>query len=453
MLTKVSLSSLTKQSFNRFHVLIWSGRETLGDAKEEIYSTMFSSLKHPARRKILRILAEKPLTFSEMLELLGVSSSNLTYHLESLGELVTNENGVYRLSTFGQASVSTMKIVEEAPEVQPKKRLGLSFKWRTVLTVLLVGTILFGSMTALQFSLLSQTTSERDILQSKYNQLLSWSATTDKTLSFLQQVTQIDTSHYQATLLSNSVNQRPDLGGLLEQTVKYSLTSSDSKMDVYFRVRNNELSWYQIIILEGSPVYSQSQPYSALDAAENLLGRLATYENASYLGNMTSLLSLASNSMQNLQVTEGNVKLNVTVSGSATQILMIYTENNVDFSPKCLSLTFVNSDLTYFIDDWFLFTVGSTAVNISSDKAIELAENALNGYSWTADGQTVSNFVVKPQPASVVFHPNTKNGLALYPQWTVTFYLDKVYPGGVNSIMVELWADTGEVAQIETRNI
>ncbi len=183
---------------------------TLGDAKEEIYSTMFSSLKHPARRKILRILAEKPLTFSEMLELLGVSSSNLTYHLESLGELVTNENGVYRLSTFGQASVSTMKIVEEAPEVQPKKRLGLSFKWRTVLTILLVGTILFGSVTALQFSLLSQTTSERDILQSKYNQLLSWSATTDKTLSFLQQVTQIDTSHYQATLLSNSVNQRPD---------------------------------------------------------------------------------------------------------------------------------------------------------------------------------------------------------------------------------------------------
>ena len=425
----------------------------MGDAKEEIYSTMFSSLKHPARRKILRILADKPLTFSEMLDLLGVSSSNLTYHLESLGELIArDENGVYRLSTFGQASVSTMKIVEEAPEVQPKKRLGLSFKWKTVLSVLLIGMIVFASMTALQYSLLSQTTSERDTLQSEYNQLLSWSATTDKTLSFLQQVTQIDTAHYQATLLSNNVNQRPDLGGVLEQTVMYSLTSSDSKIDVYFRVRNNELSWYQIVILEGSPVYSQSQPYSALDAAESLLGRLATYENASYLGNMTSLLSLASNSMQNMQVTEGNVKLNVTVSGGATQILMMYTENGVDFSPKCLSLTFVNNDLTNFIDDWYLFTVGSTTVNISGDKAVELARNALNGYSWTADGQTVSNFVVKSQPVSIVFHPNTKNALALYPQWTVTFYLDKVYPGNVNSITVELWADTGEIAQIKTQN-
>jgi len=57
----------------------------LAEGKEEIYSTMFSSLKHPARRKILRILADKPLTFSEMLDLLGISSSNLTYHLEAWG--------------------------------------------------------------------------------------------------------------------------------------------------------------------------------------------------------------------------------------------------------------------------------------------------------------------------------------------------------------------------------
>jgi hypothetical protein len=424
----------------------------VGEEKEEIYSTMFSSLKHPARRKILRILADKPLTFSEMLDLLGVSSSNLTYHIESLGELVSNENSVYRLSTFGQAAVSTMKIVEEAPVAEPKKRFGLSFKWRTVVSVLLIALIVFASVAALQFSLLNQTTSERDSLQSKYNQLLSWSGTTDKALSFLQQVTQIDTSHYQATLLSNKVEQRQDLGGVLEQTVMYSLTSSDSSMDVYFRVRNNELSWYQIVVLEGSPIYLQAQPHGALDAAQNLLARLSAYENASYLGNMTSLLSLASTSMQNLQVTQGNIKLNVTVSGGSTQILMMYTENSVDFSPKCLRLTFVGNDLTNFIDDWYLFTVGSTQVNISSTQAITLARNALNGYSWNGNGQTVSNFVVLPEPTSVVFHPNTKNGLALYPQWTVTFGLDKVYPGNVNSISVELWADSGEVAGIQTQN-
>jgi predicted transcriptional regulator len=91
------------------------------DSEEEIYSTMFSSLKHPARRKILRMLAEKQMTFSQMLEALGVSSSHLTYRLENLGELVSKEeNGKYRLSTFGEASVSTMKIVEEAPAVRSR---------------------------------------------------------------------------------------------------------------------------------------------------------------------------------------------------------------------------------------------------------------------------------------------------------------------------------------------
>ena len=64
----------------------------------------------------------------------------------------------------------------------------------------------------------------------------------------------------------------------------------------------------------------------------------------------------------------------------------------------------------------------------------------------------MTSFNVLSGPVSVVFHPNTKNALALYPQWIVTFHLDKVYSGNVNSIMVELWADTGEVAQIKTQN-
>ncbi len=426
--------------------------ERVRDAKEEIYSTMFSSLKHPARRKILRILSEKPLTFSEMLELLGVSSSNLTYHLESLGELVTQENGMYKLSTFGSAAVSTMKIVEEAPEVQPKKRLSLSLKWKTVLAALLIGLVIVASMSALQYGALNQASSERDLLQSEYNQLLAWSATTDKAINFLQQVTQIDTSHYQATLLSNTIEQRSDLGGALEQIMTYSLTSSDSKMDVVFRFRNNQLSRYQIILLEGSPVYTQPQPYSVLDVAKSLLGRFATYEDASYLANMSSMLSLVNNSTQSIEITEGNIKLNVTISGDSAQILMMYTENGVDFSPKSLSLVFENHDLTQLTDGWFLFTIGSTTVNVSSDKALELARNAVKGYSWTANGSTVSNFNVLSEPVSVIFHPNTKNSLALYPQWTVTLYLDKVYPGGVNSITVEVWADTGEIAQIKTTN-
>jgi hypothetical protein len=413
---------------------------------------MFSSLKHPIRRKILRVLADKPLGFSEMLELLGISSSNLTYHLESLGELITkDDSGVYRLSTFGSASVSTMKIVEEAPEVQPRRRTGLSLKWKTAIGILLVGVIVFASMTALQYSTLNQTTTERDTLQSKYNQLLSWSATTNNALTFLQEVAQVDTSKYQASLLSRTIQNRADLGGAVEEVVTYALSSSDSQMDVIFRFRNNQLSRYQLIMLEGSPIYSQAQPHSALDAAKNLLARLQTYEDTSYLANMSNILSLV-DSEQDIEIKQGNIKLNATFSGDTTEILFTYTENDVDFSPKSLNLVFENRDLKELTDGWFLFTIGSTTVNISGDRALELARNALKGYSWTANGETVSSFNVLAEPVQVVFHPNTKNGLGLYPEWLVTFYLDKVYPGNVNSIMVEVWADTGDVALVKTQS-
>jgi DNA-binding transcriptional ArsR family regulator len=81
----------------------------MADSEEEIYSIMFSSLKHPVRRKILRMLAYKPMTFMEVVEELGVSTSHLTYHLDSLGELVFKmESGQYKLSAFGLATVSAM---------------------------------------------------------------------------------------------------------------------------------------------------------------------------------------------------------------------------------------------------------------------------------------------------------------------------------------------------------
>jgi DNA-binding transcriptional ArsR family regulator len=106
---------------------------------EEPYSTIFASLKHPIRRRILRMLSKKPMSFSEMLEVLGVSSSFLTYHLENLGELVAKiDDGKYRLSSFGEAAIATMTKVEDIPttaskmsetkatETKPKKVVGRS---------------------------------------------------------------------------------------------------------------------------------------------------------------------------------------------------------------------------------------------------------------------------------------------------------------------------------------
>jgi DNA-binding transcriptional ArsR family regulator len=82
----------------------------MSDSEEETYSIMFSSLRHPARRKILRMLSEKSMTFSQMLEELKIPGSHLTYHLENLGELVVKmEDGKYKLSSVGEGAFSIIK--------------------------------------------------------------------------------------------------------------------------------------------------------------------------------------------------------------------------------------------------------------------------------------------------------------------------------------------------------
>lgn len=84
--------------------------------EEETYSLIFASLKHPIRRKILRMLADKPLAFSEILDALSIDSGHLSYHLENLGDLVTHPvEGKYALSSIGTAAVKLMGGVEEHP--------------------------------------------------------------------------------------------------------------------------------------------------------------------------------------------------------------------------------------------------------------------------------------------------------------------------------------------------
>jgi DNA-binding transcriptional ArsR family regulator len=429
----------------------------MSDSEEEIYSTMFSSLRHPARRKILRMLSESPMTFSQMLEELGISSPHLTYHLENLGELVSKmDDGRYKLSTFGEASVNTMKGVEEVPSIRAKRFLSLPFRWKAIFAVFIIGIVILSGLAYVQTASLNQLSNEQESLKAdleeattKYQQLLSLSTCAGKALTFLQDVIQIDMAKYQTTLMSNTAEYRSDLGGVLEEILKYSLTSNESKIDAVLRFRNKNLSRYQLYTLEGSPIYAQPQPTDTLEVAESLLGKYRLFTGASYLEDMNNIIAQV-NETENIEITEGNTKLNVSILGDNAEFLWLYTENGVDFSPKSLSLVFENDVLEELTDGWFLFSIGSTQVHISSGEAIEIARNAVKGFTWQADGVEVSDFNVLEEPVSAVFHPNPREEpLALVPYWYVTLYLDKVYPGEVNRIAIGVWADTGEVENVK----
>ena len=417
--------------------------------EDEIYSIMFSSLKHPVRRKILRMLALKPMTFMEMVEKLDVSTPHLTYHLESLGELVSKiDNGQYKLSAFGVATVSAMQGVEEVHEIEPKRRVVKS-KWKAVVGILLVAVLVLSSMVALQYTSINQLSNSQQLLSMENQQLLSYGMGEDKVANFLQNVTQIDTVNYTISLLSNTMQWRTDLGGVAEEVTQYSLTSTKSNLNIDLRFRDNHFSRYQLDMIESSPIFAQIQPSDVLQNAKGILARYKTYSGDTYLTNMSNLLDNV-NATQNIAVAQGNMKLQITVSGAIVTFLWMYTQDGIDYQAKGLQMTFQNNVLTTMTDGYFLFTTGSTNLTTSRQQAIDTAQNYVKTLTWTIEGQQVSHFSVDGQPFSVQLVPHTRgNSLALIPYWYVEMRLTATYAGGINEVTVGIYADTGKVSDVQ----
>jgi len=428
-------------------------------SEEETYSIMFTTLRHPARRKILNMLSERSMTFSQMLDKLGIPGSQLTYHLENLGEfLVKMETGKYKLSGLGEASVSMLKVAEEVESVQTKKFSSLPLRWKSIFTVLIIGVVLLASMSYVQYASFDQLSRDYELLKADFErvksqnqQILLWS-TAERAMTVIRDVVQIDITKYQITLLSNTVETRSDLGGVVEEILKYSLTSNGSKIDMVLRFRNNHFSLSEFSLLEGvppfDPIFTQPQSTDILEATRGIIDRYKSSTNYPYLEEMSILLASA-NETDNEQ-TLGNTKLRVTINGEDAEVLLLYTASGVDFTAKSLRLVFQKHILQELTDDWFFYEVGSTQVSVSKEQAIQIARNAAEDFEWNASGVQVSNFNVLSEPVSALFFPHSRTEpLILVPYWYITLYLDREYPGGVNSIAVGIWADTGEVANIQ----
>jgi DNA-binding transcriptional ArsR family regulator len=431
----------------------------MSGSTEETYSAMFSSLRHPARRKILRMLSEREMTFSQMLDELEIPGSHLTYHLENLGEfLVKMPDGKYTLSSVGEACCSVMRGAEEVPNMHTKKFSLLPLRWKTVLTVFIIGIVLLASISFVQYYSFNQLSNDYKLLEAELEeaklqnqQIISWNSA-ERAMTIIRDVVQIDTTKYQTTLLRDIVENRSDLGGVVEEILKYSLTTSESKIDLVLRFRNNHFSFYQLSLIEGvlpfDPIYVQPQPTDILEAARGLIERYKSISSDPYLEEMSILLASADE--VDSEQTLGNIKLKVTSYGDNAEVLLMYTANGFDYAAKSLRLVFHKNVLQELSDDWFLYTVSDAQVNVSREQAIQIARNAAKNFEWNADGVQVTNFNVLAELVSAVFfpHPRTES-LTLVPYWFVTLHLDMEYPGGVNSITVGVWADTGEVANIQ----
>jgi len=303
-----------------------------------------------------------------------------------------------------------------------------------------------------------QISEEHELLEADFEQvsaenerLLSWGMSPNKVYLFLRDVVYLDMTKYTATRESNTVEYRSDWGGIVEEISKYSLTYEGSKVDVTLRFRNATLSSYYLHVLEGTPYYSQLQPNNILDAAKNLLERYQTYSGASHLETMRNMLETVDET-GDFETTSGDVKLIISTEANPPKIQFVYTSDNIDFQVKSVVLIFDNYGfLQSLSDDWSLFRVGSTEVNISKEEAINIAVEYAKDYSWTVNGEVINNFTLDTGSALAELWPHPREEpLALIPYWYVTIDLDRVYPDRIDRVAVGLWADTGEVSICQT---
>jgi hypothetical protein len=337
-----------------------------------------------------------------------------------------------------------MKGVEEAPEIETKLRGKLGFRWKAVLGALLIVVICLALFSAVQYIALNQ----QDAIRAENQQLLQWGIGTNKVANLLQNVAQIDTAKYKITLLSNTLEYRQDFK-VAEEVLKYSLTTPTSYLDADLRFRDNHFSKYLLTRIESEAIATTAQAADILENAKNTLDRYKAYSGDSYLDEMSSLISAVS-SAENTSITQGNMKLQITLTGDTAEFLWMYTEKGIDFNSKSLRMTFQNQVLTAMTDGYFLFTIANTNLEVTQEEAITIAQNHVKSLSWTIDGQQTTGFTTFGVPVSVELVPHPRaNSAALVPYWYIVLHLDKTYSGGINQVAIGVYADNGEVANVQ----
>ncbi len=75
----------------------------------------FEAIAHPLRIKILKLLAERPMGFSELKRAFGIKSSGkLDFHLKKLENLITlNSDGKYTLTKEGYAALQAIITIKK----------------------------------------------------------------------------------------------------------------------------------------------------------------------------------------------------------------------------------------------------------------------------------------------------------------------------------------------------
>jgi DNA-binding transcriptional ArsR family regulator len=125
-------------------------------SEDDTYSSIFTALKHPIRRKILRILDQAPTSYTEIQKQLEIDNGLLNYHLDNMRDLIVKgEDSRYNLSEFGRAALRVTTKVEE-----PNRRKTDGVSTRLLLGIILILVIATASLSGFNILLFNNYQSQ-----------------------------------------------------------------------------------------------------------------------------------------------------------------------------------------------------------------------------------------------------------------------------------------------------
>jgi hypothetical protein len=265
-------------------------------------------------------------------------------------------------------------------------------------------------------------------------------------LACLTDVYPVDLNHYNVTLDACYTLSAPS-DKSTTQAVNYMLNSPDSNLVADFLFKDAALYQLSLSVINGSIV--TARPYTNLtDAAADILAKYQAFSGADST-KLTHLLGKLDEA-KGATVTSGNISLSV------SHLVIPNAENGSTFdwlytldgaNSTSVSLTFDNGAFSSLFDCRQLYTAGSA-------EAISAAIKYIENYSYTApDSTLVSEFNVNKNGTVAEFSTSLRNDNALYPCWNVTLKLDQAYPGGVNALLLQVWADSGEVFNCQNQAV
>ncbi|MGD6852458.1 MAG: hypothetical protein ACQCN6_10415 [Candidatus Bathyarchaeia archaeon] len=277
----------------------------------------------------------------------------------------------------------------------------------------------------------------------------------ERVLKFLSDVVDINLSKYEIYLSIFSVQNLSEISiigdtGYLETSGIYELFYYDyenhenSFLRCSFTFADATLRACKVYATSGSPLYNNNPSPNAADAADIFMERFEKFTGDSNIATMRSMLVGVDSAKDSSKIVD-DLKLEVSSHGNTTLFYWKPTYEGVDYPG--INLSFKNGHYNSFVDSRSLNSIGDTTVNVTEEQAVALALKRAETFSYRMDDdEVITNFsIVHDYIRAEPFSKSRGEDKSLYPIWRIYLPLSELYPGFVNEILVELWADSGEV--------